>query len=81
MLQLQGAGWIGSLREPELLPFSFENDTWDLRHFYEKPKTNKLYFQKVYPQWYRIEVKKYLYYLLKAKIYSADSTINYKLSA
>lgn len=75
------AGWIGSLRESKLLPFSFEKDTWDLRHFYEKPKTNKLYFQKVYPQWYRIEVKKYLHYLLKAKIYSADSTINSKLSA
>lgn len=74
------AGWIGSLREPELLPFSFEKNTWDLRHFYEKPKTNKLYFQKVYPLWYRIEVKKYLHYLFKAKIYSADSTINSKLS-
>ena len=74
------AGWIGSLRESELLPFSFEKNTWDLRHFYEKPKTKKLYFQKVYPQWYQIEVKKYLHYLLKTKIYSADSTINSKLS-
>ncbi len=75
------AGWIGSQIEEELLPFCFDEDTWDLRHFYQQPKKNKLYFQEINPQWYRREIKKYFYYLLKSKRASSDLTINSKLTA
>jgi integrase len=67
--------WIGKQMKDKLLSFSFDNDTWDLRHFYDYPHRNLLHFQNINPQWYRVEVKRYLYELLKSKLFSSSSLI------
>ena len=66
--------WIGSQMEDKLSQFSFDDDIWDLRHFYENPARKTLNFQEVNPQWYRIEVKKYLYHLLKSRQFDTDGS-------
>ena len=72
--------WVGrKIHEP--LAFSFDEDIWDLRHFYEKPYSGSINFSEVCPQWYRLEVKKYLLYLLKSRTYSAPSGIRQTLTA
>ncbi len=69
-------GWLGSQTEKKLLPFSFDEDIWDLRHFYDQPNDKIVNFQKVNPYWYRQEVKKYSHYLLKSKAFDSTSSIN-----
>ena len=71
--------WVGNQREDKLIPFCFEKDTWDLRHFFEQPSERVLYFQNVQPHWYRLPVKKYTYYLLKSRAYATSGTIKRKL--
>ena len=58
--------WIGSQIENKPLPFSFDENIWDLRHFYDKPYQKILDFQNINPDWYRQEAKKYSHYLLKS---------------
>ena len=41
--------WVGCLKEDKLLPFSFDEDIWDLRHFYDTPYQRKLSFKEVKP--------------------------------
>ncbi len=71
--------WVGIQRKDELLSFNFDNDTWNLRHFYKKPVQKSLDFQGLNPQWYRFEIKKYLHYLLKSVWFSSDAVIRGKL--
>ena len=73
--------WAAQQKESSLLAFSFDEDIWDLRHFYKKPHPNSINFSQVFPQWYRLEVKKYLQYLLKIRAYSATSGIRQALAA
>ncbi|MGB5710227.1 MAG: site-specific integrase, partial [Waterburya sp.] len=71
--------WTGSQIKDELLAFCFDDDKWDLRHFFTNPYQKQLSFQDIYPQWYRGEVKKYFYYLLKSRVFNSDSSIRIKI--
>jgi hypothetical protein len=46
-----------------------------LRHFYEKPYNRFLIFDGIEPDWFCLQVKQYLHYLLKAQVYSSTSQI------
>ena len=63
--------WVGSQKEEKLSPFCFDDNTWDLRHFYKNPNKRTLKFQTIQPQWYQLQVKRYLHYLLKSRVYSS----------
>lgn len=78
---IESANWVGSQIEEQLLPFSFDEDTWDVGHFYEKPRQRLLYFQDVNPHWYRQEAKQYCYFVLKSKVFSSDSQLTEKIVA
>lgn len=72
---MRSYSWIGSQTEEKLLPFTFDEDIWQLGHFYDKPYQKILNFKEVNPDWYKQEVKKYLHYLLKSKAFSSDSRV------
>ncbi len=76
VLNKHPSSWMGSQIESRLFSFSFYEDTWDLRHFYNNPNNKALNFQKINPQWYRTEVKRYLYYLLKQNRFSCSDSIS-----
>ncbi len=63
--------WMGNQNEDKLLSFCFEDDIWDLRHFLEQPHIKTLNFSPIKFQWYRQQVKRYLYFLLKSGIYTS----------
>jgi hypothetical protein len=67
--------WQGRQKSQELLPFDFAANTWDLRHFYEKPYYRLLTFDGIEPDWFCLQAKQYLHYLLKAQVYSSISQI------
>ena len=67
--------WVGSQLEKFLLPFFFEEDTWDLRHFYNKPDDKTVNFGGVNPEWYRQEVKRYLHYLLSSRAFNSTTSL------
>ncbi len=69
--------WVVSQTEEKLSPFAFDEDIWQLGHFYKHPQRKTINFQTIYPIWYRQKVKKYLYYLLKSQVHSSSSRINY----
>ena len=69
------ASWVASLQEDKLLPFCFDDDLWDLRHFHNRPKQRLLNFQTIQPEWYQLQVLLYLHYLLKSRVYSSTGTI------
>lgn len=72
--------WIGRQKQDKLLPFNFDEDVWDLRHFYEKLRHQKLDLRDIKPQWYRLEVKRYLYLFLKLPTFSSDLSIRDAIS-
>lgn len=67
------SSWVGS--HNQLLPFSFEEDIWDLRHFYQNPTAQTLNFTTIKSQWYRLVLKKYFYSLLSSKVYKSVTNI------
>jgi hypothetical protein len=72
---IDSSGWVGSQVPKKLSPFYFDEDIWELGHFYDKPYQKILNFQKLNPYWYKQETKKYLHYLLKSKVFSSDSRV------
>ena len=58
--------WSTSLEE-QLLPFSFKEDTWYLKYFYDESTlvSKTLNFYTIQPDWYKQKVKKYAFYLLR----------------
>lgn len=78
---IHGGSWVRGQTEYKLQPFSFDEDIWELGHFYDNPYQKTLNFQEVNPYWYRQEVKKYLYYLLKSKVFSSDSKVRAIITA
>lgn len=64
--------WVGSQSENKLSSFCFEDDVWNLQYFFDHPKGKSLNFTNIYPQWYRLKVKKYLHYLIKSRTYSPN---------
>lgn len=73
------SSWVGSQIENQLLAFCFDDDIWDLRHFYDKSPCPTINFQKINPQWYRVKVKKYLLYLLQSQKFSSASRVIEKI--
>ncbi|MBD2247411.1 site-specific integrase [Nostoc sp. FACHB-888] len=67
--------WVNKVTKSNIPPFCFENDIWDLRNFFNINYSRSISFTDIYPQWYRVEAKKYLQYLLKIKVYSSPSGI------
>ncbi len=63
-----------------LEPFYFNDDIWDLRHFYDTSPNKTLNFETVQPNWYQLKVKKYLLYLLQKRVYKSSSNIVIQLS-
>lgn len=61
------SSWVGSQKEEKLLPFCFDSDTWDLRHLCDNTSRKFINFQPIQPQWYQLQVKRYLYELLKIR--------------
>ncbi|EAZ89702.1 tyrosine-type recombinase/integrase [Crocosphaera chwakensis] len=76
---IHSASWVSNKKKDKVRPFSFDEDVWELEYFYEKPYQKILNFQEINPYWYRKEVKKYLYYLLKSKVFSSDSGVREKI--
>ena len=69
------SSWVGSQQKNERLPFNFEDDIWDLRHFYQKPRVQTLNFKTIKCQWYRLLLKNYFYSLLKSRVYTSTTNI------
>jgi hypothetical protein len=69
------ASWMVRHQTSELHPFSFEEDCWELRHFYDKPIHKNFSFEDIQPSWYRYEVKCYIYFLLKTRVYKATTSL------
>ncbi len=65
--------WINNQDESQLLSFCFDDDIWDLRHFYNKSHDKTISFQTIQPEWYRLQVKQYLHFLLKSRRYASSS--------
>jgi len=74
-LATEQRSWQGRQKSQELLSFDFASNTWDLRHFYEKPHNRFLIFDGIEPDWFCLQVKQYLHYLLNARVYSSTSQI------
>ena len=66
--------WIGSQKEVKLLSFCFDDNIWDLRHFYQQPSQRTINFHLLQPKWYQLQVKRYLHYLLQSRASSSKST-------
>ena len=69
------SAWVNSKAEKKLFSFYFDDNVWDLRHFYKKPKQKTLNFSKIDPIWFREETKKYIYYTLKSRRFSNDTSV------
>ncbi len=67
--------WTGSLINQPRQPFNFNEDIWNLQHFYNNPHYDSLVLSKIYPSWFRLEVKRYLYELLKSQQFSSDKSV------
>ena len=75
------SSWMGlELNKNKIARFSFDENIWDLRYFFEKPYQKSINFQNIKPQWYRIEVKYYIHYLLQSKTFSSVSRIRSKIT-
>jgi len=53
--------WAVCFTEKKISPFVFDEDIWQLSHFYETPKAKTLNFQTIHPVWYRQKIKNYIY--------------------
>ncbi len=56
-------------------PFCFDDDIWNLRHFYPNTYHKTINFANVKPHWYQLKVKRYILYLLQTKTYKSSSNI------
>ena len=62
------SSWHSLQNQEQLLPFNFDEDTWDIRHFYEQTKDRKkLHFHDIKPKWYKFQVKKYIQFQINSQ--------------
>ena len=61
--------------EKQIKAFQFEENTWDLRNFYEKVNTFTINFD-FEPYWYQKAAKDYIYSLLKTRAYASGTIVN-----
>ena len=69
--------WVNNKVEAKISPFYFDENVWNLRHFYKKPKQKTLNFSKINPLWFREEAKKYIYYTLKSRRFSNVTSVRH----
>ena len=69
------SSWIQS-QNNEIRSFNFDDNQWDLRNFYDQPRQKVVNLQTINPIWYRLQAKKYLYYLLKSHVYESGTVEN-----
>ncbi|MDJ0575365.1 MAG: site-specific integrase [Xenococcaceae cyanobacterium MO_234.B1] len=73
--------WMGQQTENKLQEFSFDEDSWQLKHFFKNPRVTKIYFHEINPDWYRQVVKKYIHFLLKIQRYYSERSVLYFLNS
>lgn len=66
--------WLGRQRTGCATPFRFEDNIWNLQQFFANSSKKTLNFSTIRPDWFKQEVKRYLYELLKTKVYKANVT-------
>lgn len=71
--------WAGSQSEDKPKPFCFEDDIWDMRHFYDKLSSKTIDFTSIQPEWYQLQFKHYFHHLLKLRKYSSFDAIRVPL--
>ncbi|MDY6899357.1 MAG: PEP-CTERM sorting domain-containing protein [Cyanobacteriota bacterium] len=69
--------WHSRQNQEKLSAFKFDEDIWDLRHFYENTTNRKkLNFHEIKPDWYKFQVKKYIQFQINSQS-SAESIIHF----
>ena len=75
-------GWSVRKQNSKIKPFAFEDNIWDLRNFNIKCLRGKcISFCQIFPLWYQIKAKQYLYYLLKSNFYNSHGSYRQVLAA
>ena len=67
--------WINLQNKSPVNPIIFDEDTWDLYQFFDKSHQRHLSFSDIKPDWYKQTVKRYIYFLLKTRVYTSTSQI------
>ncbi|MGB3759061.1 MAG: integrase [Rivularia sp. (in: cyanobacteria)] len=71
------SSWHSRQNQRKLSAFKFDEDTWDLRHFYENTTNRKrLHFHDIKPDWYKFQVKKYIQFQINSQS-SAESILHF----
>ncbi len=66
-------GWQNCQKADVVRPINFDDDIWDLANFYREPRPKTLTFDTIHPEWYQLQVKRYVHYLLQSRVYSCGS--------
>lgn len=67
--------------ENKIREFRFEDESWDLRNFFDNPSKKTISFESLKPGWYKCHVKKYIWHLLQIRKYSSSYAIAHINSA
>lgn len=67
--------WSNRQKIKSIQPFRFEDNIWDLRNFYECWQNKTISFFTIEPDWYREQVKRYVHYLLKSRVYRSATSV------
>ena len=68
--------WVRGHQKKKMPLLDFSSDTWDLGHFFDKPKPRNIKFLDIRPHWYCQEVKRHLQSMLQKRIYRSESSIH-----
>ncbi len=69
----QPYSWVHRHEEVPINPIIFKEDVWDLRQFVEKSHQRTIGFSDIHPDWYKDKVKRYFYFLLEQRTFTATS--------
>ena len=72
----QPNAWVNIYAEKNLPLFRFDENVWNLKHFYDNPRIKTINFSTIEPFWFREEAKKYILYMLKSRRFSNVNSIN-----
>ena len=72
----QPNAWVNIYAEKKLPLFCFDENVWNLKHFYDNPRIKTIIFSTIEPWWFREEAKKYILYMLKSRRFSNVDSIN-----
>lgn len=67
------SSWVYSQKEHKILPFDFDEDSWNILYFgYEHHSIKQIHFLDIYPNWYVLFAKRYAYYLLQNQVFNVS---------